>query len=333
MRLGLDCRKDFSDEVLTFGRQLGCTDVISGGSAVLSTRSIAGPPNLQESELSAMHQRVAAAGMKLHAIENLPFSWYGEIFYGGPRRDEQIAQYQETVRSTGRAGIPILGYCLMEGSSGRYSTRTKMASAIRGGAHATEYVQDQLNNPTDDARATWPTISSEIAISEKQMLENVKGFLQAVLPVAEKEGVKLALHPDDPPVPSLYGLPRLASSHAGLQRLLDLVPSDNHGLDFCQGTISEMDEDIYTAITHFGSQGKILYVHFRNVSASVPGFVETFIDEGYVDMATSMQLYDETGVDVPLIDDHVPHIPGDDDYQHRSRAFAMGYIKALLDAV
>ncbi len=129
------------------------------------------------------------------------------------------------------------------------------------------------------------------------------------------------------------GLPRLASSHAGLRRILELVPSDNHGLDFCQGTISEMDEDIYEAISYFGRQGKIFYVHFRNVSAPVPAFVETFIDEGYVDMAKAMRLYDEAGVDVPFIDDHVPHISDDDPYQHRSRAFAMGYIKALLDVV
>ena len=331
MRLGLDCRKDFSDELLTFGRQLACTDVITGGGAVVSQRTGQGPEFLQEDELASMRARIEAAGMKLHAIENLPFSWYGNIFYGGPRREKQIEHWKETLRSVGRAGIPVLGYCLMEGSSGRYSTRTDMAAPIRGGASATEYVEEQLSEATDDARATWP--DTREALSEAQMLENVEEFLKAVLPVAEAEGVKMALHPDDPPVPSLYGLPRLANSHAGLRRILELVSSAHHGLDFCQGTISEMDEDIYEAISHFGRQGKILYVHFRNVSAPVPDFVETFIDEGYVDMAKAMRLYNEAGVDVPLIDDHVPHISRDDPYQHRSRAFAMGYIKALLDAV
>ena len=331
MRLGLDCRKDLSDKLLTFGRQLACTDVISGGGAVISLRSGDGPPYLERNELSSMRERIEAAGMKLHAIENLPFSWYGDIFYAGPQRQNQIEHWKDTLRSMGRAGIPVLGYCLMEGSSGRYSTRTDMAAAIRGGASATEYTEDRLADATDDARATWP--ETREALSEERLLENVEEFLKAVLPVAEAEGVKMALHPDDPPVPSLYGLPRLASSHAGLRRILELVPSAHHGLDFCQGTISQMDEDIYEAISHFGRRGKILYVHFRNVSAPVPDFVETFIDEGYVDMAKAMRLYNEAGVDVPFIDDHVPHISEDDPYQHRSRAFAMGYIKALLDEV
>lgn len=277
-----------------------------------------------------MRERVDAAGMRLHAIENLPFHWYGDIFFGGPQQDLQIEHWKITLRSMGRVGVPVLGYCLMDGSSGRYSTRTDLAATVRGGASATQYVEARLDRATDEARDTWP--ETRKSLSEDEMLENVESFLKAVLPVAEEEGVKLALHPDDPPVSSLYGLPRLASSHAGLRRLLELVPSDHHGLDFCQGTISEMDEDIYEAISYFGARGKIFYVHFRNVSAVVPDFVETFIDDGYVDMAKAMLLYAEAGVDVPFIDDHVPHLSEDDAYQHRSRAFAMGYIKALLDA-
>ena len=221
----------------------------------------------------------------------------------------------------------------MEGSSGRYSTRTDVAGTTRGGAHATSYARGQMADATAAARSTWPDTNARAGLSEAEMLESVASFLQAVLPVAAEAGVKLALHPDDPPEPSIHGLPRLASSHAGLRRLLDLVPSDYHGLDFCQGTISEMDEDIYEAIRSFGAQGKILYVHFRNVSAPVPAFVESFIDDGYVDMAKAVRLYREAGVDVPLLDDHVPHLTHDDDHQHRSRAFAMGYIRALLDAL
>ena len=333
MRLGLDCRGLISDERLRFGRQLGATDVIAGGAAFAQRRTGSGPLHLQYEELARAREQVESAGMNLHAVENLPFSWFGDIFYGGPQRDSQIENWQHTVRSIGQAGIPVLGYCLMDGSAGRYSTRTELAAAIRGGALASRYEHELLARPAPTARSTWPDVSGRAEISEVQMLENVEVFLQAVLPVAEEEQVKLALHPDDPPVRSIHGLPRLASSHAGLHRLLELVPSDNHGLDFCQGTISEMDEDVYEAIRHFGSRGQIFYVHFRNVSAAVPDFVETFIDEGYVDMARAMRLYAETNVDVPFIEDHVPHLSEDDDNQHRSRAFAMGYIKALIDAV
>ncbi len=333
MRLGLDCRGSISDELLRFGRQLGATHAIAGGAALARARSASGPPHLEYGELARAREQVEAAGLQLHAVENLPFSWYGEVFYGGAQRDLQIQDWQDTLRHMGRAGIPVLGYCLMEGSAGRYSTRTDLEVRARGGARTSRYDRGLLKGPTAEARATWPDAGDRSGMSAAQMLENVEGFLQAVLPVAEEAGVKLALHPDDPPVPSIHGLPRLASSHADLRRLLELVPSDHHGLDFCQGSIAEMDEDVYEAIRYFGSQGKIFYVHFRNVSGPVPAFVESFIDDGYVDMARALRLYCEAGVDVPLIEDHVPHLSDDDHHQHRSRAFAMGYIKALLDSV
>ena len=333
MRLGIDCRGSISDEQLSFGRQLGATDAIAGGAAIAHDRTTSGPPHLEYEELARAREQVETSGMKLHAIENQPFSWYGDIFYGGSQRDTQIENWQQTLRNMGRAGIPVLGYSLMEGSAGRYSTRTNLQAPARGGARVSRYEHDQLTNPTAEARATWPDVSARTELSEKQMLENLERFQQAVLPVAEEENVRLALHPDDPPVPSIHGLPRLASSHAGLRRLLELVPSTHHGLDFCQGTISEMDEDVYQAISYFGSRGQIFYVHFRNVSAPVPNFVESFIDNGYVDMAKAMRLYSEAGVDVPCIEDHVPHLSVDDEGQHRSRAFAMGYIKALIDSM
>ena len=332
MRLGIDCRGALSDELLRSGRQLGATDAITGGAALARARKDAGPPYLEYDELAQARARVEAAGMKLHAIENLPFAWYGDLFYGGPQRQQQLENWQQTLRSMGRAGIPILGYCLMEGSAGRYSTRTNLEAGGRGGARVSHYDHERLDDPTTTARATWPERKNRAPLSAAQMLQNIEEFLGAVLPVAAASGVKMALHPDDPPVPSIHGLPRLASSHAGLRRLLELVPSDHHGLDFCQGTIAEMDEDVYEAIRYFGARGKIFYVHFRNVSGSVPDFSESFIDDGYVDMARAMRLYRQAGVDVPLIEDHVPHLSDDDEHQNRSRAFAIGYIKALLDS-
>ena len=145
MRLGLDCRKDFSDKLLTFGRQLACTDVISGGGAVISLRSGDGPPYLEQNELSfharahrgsrhetACHRESAVLVVRRHLLRRSTVA------------QNQIEHWKDTLRSMGRAGIPVLGYCLMEGSSGRYSTRTDMAAAIRGGASATEYTEDQI---------------------------------------------------------------------------------------------------------------------------------------------------------------------------------------------
>ena len=121
-------------------------------------------------------------------------------------------------------------------------------------------------------------------------------------------------------------------SHAALKRLTEIVPSDSNGLTFCQGTISEMPENVLDAIRYFGSRNKICNVHFRNVSGTVPSFSETFIDEGHVDMLEAMKAYKEVGYDGPIIDDHVPVMVGGGERQYHSHAFAMGYMRALVQA-
>ena len=154
-----------------------------------------------------------------------------------------------------------------------------------------------------------------------------------MVPVAEEAGVKLALHPDDPPISPFAGVAGIFRSHEALRRLTETVPSESNALTFCQGTISEMPESVIDAIRYFGSRNKIAFVHFRNVSGPVPRFTETFIDEGYVDMAEAMRAYKESGVDVAMVDDHVPDMVADADGQYRAHAHAMGYLKGLRDAV
>ena len=144
----------------------------------------------------------------------------------------------------------------------------------------------------------------------------------------------MGLHPDDPPISPIGGIARIFRSHDALKRLIDIVPSDCNGLAFCQGTISEMPGDVLDAIRYFGSRDKIRYVHFRFVSGTVPAFSETFIDAGHIDPMAAMLTYEEVGVDCPMIDDHVPRLDIDSEGQHyTSRAYAMGYMKALLDNV
>jgi mannonate dehydratase len=141
----------------------------------------------------------------------------------------------------------------------------------------------------------------------------------------------------DPPVPQLAGVPRILRNHAAYRRLTEIHPSSANAIEFCQGTFSEMEDDVYEAIRYFGSRQKILYVHFRNVSAKVPSFREEFINTGYVDMQRAMRLYREAGFEGVLIDDHCPDVAGDVEFPgnlggYRSRVFALGYIQALLDA-
>ena len=175
-------------------------------------------------------------------------------------------------------------------------------------------------------------ISAILEATEDEIWKRIKYFLERVSPIAEESGVKLACHPDDPPVPKLKGETRVLGSLEGLKKLLNIVPSPANGLNFCQGTIAEMGVDVIEAIRYFGSRKKINHVHFRNVCGSLPSFEESFIDDGDVDMLDAMRAYKEVGYIGTIMPDHTPRVEGDTSWGHRGRAFALGYIKALMKA-
>ena len=165
------------------------------------------------------------------------------------------------------------------------------------------------------------------------MGENLEYWIKIITPIAEEEGIRLGIHPCDPPVPMLGGAAMLFRSFDAYKRLIEIYPSDSNAIEFCQGTFSEMNEDIYEMIRYFGERKKILYVHFRNVSAQVPKFQEEFINTGYVDMHKAMEIYNEVGFDGVFVDDHVPVGVNDTTWGHRGRAFANGYIQATIESV
>ncbi len=315
MRLGLGSVSEVTDEILAFGAQVGATDVVVAEQAVPSEKGY-----YDYLDLLHMRTRIEDAGLKLFAIENIPPEYCDKILAGLPGRDEQIENWCRSLTNMGRAGIPVLGYHFMVLSVWRTSNTTPG----RGQARVTSFDYDLVK----DAPLT------ELGeISDDQMWDNYTYFLKAVMPVAEQAGVKMCLHPDDPPISPIAGVARIFRSHESLKRLTEIVPSDYNGLEFCQGTVSEMPEDVLDAIRYFGSRDKIFYVHFRNVSGPVPTFDETFIDEGHVDMLEAMKLYKEIGFDGPMIDDHSPMVVQDAGYGYRSRAYSLGYMRALMDAV
>ena len=315
MRLGLGSVSEVTDEILAFGAQVGATDVVVAEQAVPSEKGY-----YDYLDLLHMRTRIEDSGLKLFAIENIPPEHCDKILAGLPGRDEQIENWCRSLTNMGKAGIPVLGYHFMVLSVWRTSNTTPG----RGQARVTSFDYDLVK----DAPLT------ELGeISDDQMWDNYTYFLKAVMPVAEKAGVKMCLHPDDPPISPIAGVARIFRSHESLKRLTEIVPSDYNGLEFCQGTVSEMPEDVLEAIRYFGSRDKIFYVHFRNVSGPVPTFDETFIDEGHVDMLEAMKLYKEIGFDGPMIDDHSPMVVQDPGYGYRSRAYSLGYMRALMDAV
>ena len=174
-------------------------------------------------------------------------------------------------------------------------------------------------------------------VTEEQLWENLQYFLERVVPVAEEANVKLAMHPDDPPLSPIRGVGRIMRSIENYQRLIDLVPSPVNGIALCQGNFTLMTDDLPGVIRHFGEQDKIFFVHFRDVRGTPEKFVETFHDDGKTDMLACMRAYRDIGFEGVLRPDHVPTMEGDDNdrpgYSSIGRLFAIGYIKGLREAV
>ena len=165
--------------------------------------------------------------------------------------------------------------------------------------------------------------------TEEEVWDRITYFLERVVPVPEQAGVKLACHPDDPPVPTLRGETRVLGSMEGMKRLMEIVPSDSNGLNFCQGSVAEMGVDVIEVIRYFGSLGQIHHVHFRNVKGSVPRFEESFIDDGDVNMFEALRAYKEVGYTGTIMPDHWPRVV--DGSPLIGRAHALGYMKAMME--
>lgn len=244
---------------------------------------------------------------------------------GLPGRDEEIETAIELIHNMGAMGIPVWCYEWMPVFNWM---RTSTTAPARGGALATAFDNSLLK----DAPLTEYGV-----VTEETLWQNLKYFLDAVVPVAEKANVMLAMHPDDPPLSPIRGLGRIMRSIENYQKLLDLYPSPVNGITLCQGNFTLMTDDLPGVIRHFGKQGKIFFAHFRDVRGTPEKFVETFHDEGKTDMLACMQAYRDIGFDGVLRPDHVPTMEGDSNdnpsYSSIGRLFAIGYIKGLRQAV
>jgi mannonate dehydratase len=333
---------EMTDEILRFAAQLGVSGV------QMNTPRISGETHWVADDLKALVARAAAFGLTLEAIENVPVRFYDRAMLGLDGRDEQIARYGETIRAVGEAGIPVLGYHFMPNGV----WRTSRTAPGRGGAEVTAFNMDLVRVAEAEGRRNEAAIEGnwingrrhewedEGPFDVERMWGNYRIFMEAVLPVAREAGVRLALHPDDPPVPELGGVARLFGNVAGFQRAEAIAEStgagEAWGLDLCLGCCSEMPggaANVTAMIEHFGPRGRILYVHFRDVQGTVPAFQECFLGEGNWNPAAMMRLLARNGFDGFLLDDHVPHMDGDTEWNHRARAHAIGYMQGLINAL
>jgi mannonate dehydratase len=265
---------------------------------------------------------VQAHGMELRTV--LATSGFDEIKRGSPGRDQKIARLLNILDAMGTAEIPILAYNFKLLNSKLLRSQPTQG---RGNANYISFDYDEY--------LKQPAAAVEPPIAEQTMRDNLAYFLQAMVPVAERSGVRMALHPDDPPVPHgtppLAGAAHIASSLDQFQQIFKVVPSNANGMLFCQGCVKEMQGvDVYEAIRQMGSIDKIVMVHFRNVRGSFPKFQETFVDDGDVDMYRAMQAYRDVGFTGPFSLDHSPLFP---EAQSANQAFVIGYLRALIQAV
>jgi len=281
-----------------------------------------------------LRKNIEAEGLKLEAIENFDPAHWHDILLAGPKKKAQFENVKTIVRNVGRAGIPILGYNFsIAGVCGRMHR-----PYARGGAMSVG-MEGPLETPMPNGMA-WNMVVDEHApagnvpsATPEQLWQRLAEFLDEVIPVAEEAGVKLALHPDDPPLPFMRGQPRLVYQPQLYQRVIDLKPSRANALEFCLGSLAEMTEgDIYEAVGQYSRQQKIGYVHFRNVTGKAPFYRETFIDDGDIDMLHVLRILKKNNFDGVLIPDHTPQMSCDAPW-HAGMAFAFGYLRALLQII
>jgi mannonate dehydratase len=353
MRVGLTLAGDrLTRDGAKFARQLGVEDVVihlntygqgtpsemaawAAGAVGPFNGSVVSEPLWDYERMSGVVRMLAEEGLRVAALENFSPKFWSDILLDGPAKRGQMDGLKRLVRDAGRAGIPAIGYDFSLAGVWGWQRRP----AARGGAWTVAFDMAAFDHeaPIPDGmiwnmryREAVPG-AAPVTASHDELWQRLAWFLGELVPVAEEAGVTLAAHPDDPPADMLRGTARLVNTHAKYDRLLDLVPSPANALEFCIGSLAEMpDGDIYDTTRHYARRRALSYVHFRNVRGRVPHYVETFVDEGDVDMAEIVRILRDENYDGVLVPDHVPDLHGSLSPWHAGNAYTIGYMRALV---
>lgn len=351
MKLGLGLYKSIlSSDNFRFAKQAGAThivaqlvDYIKGENPSLTKNYLNGWGDTRNQgkiwtyeELSNLKKEIDSHGLKLEAIENFdPSHWY-DVLLDGPKKQQQLEDLKTILKNMGKAGIPIMGYYFsLAGVWG-----WKSGPHGRGNANSVVFDQTKVdvNQPIpkgmvwnmryeDEQNGVLPPVS------RAEMWQRLDYFLQAMLPIAEENGVKLVAHPDDPPLPEMRGTARLFYNTQEYEKLMTLSSSPSNGFEFCMGTIQEMQgSDVYSMLDKYSRENRIGYIHFRNVIGKVPSYREAFVDEGDIDMVKALKILKANRYDGILIPDHTPEMTTKAGW-HTGMAYALGYMKGAMQAV
>jgi len=337
-----------------FARQIGCSHVVihlvdyfkkpepatAADNQPVGSASggwgIAGDPNAlwTTDELVAIRKEIEAEGLVLEAIENFDPAHWHDVLLDGPKRDAHMENLKRIVRSVGAAGIPVMGYNFsIAGVAGRVTGPFARGSAESVGVEGVDQTPVPVGMVWNMVYDQHGPAGALAPISHDELWKRLASFLDELVPVAEEAGVTLAAHPDDPPAATVRGTPRLVYQPSMYQRLLDLKPSRSNALEFCVGTIAEMTEgDVYEATDRYSSQGKLAYVHLRNVRGKIPRYHEVFIDEGDIDVPRIMRTLKRNNYSGVLIPDHTPLVECSAPW-YAGMAYAVGYMRALIQTL
>lgn len=302
-------------------KQMGVTGVVSPSKPGMAGLSKEKPWALEA--LKAVKDVYRQYGLEWKVLEGTPPLDKTKLGIQG--RDEEIDNFITLMKNMQQVGVEIICHNWMPVISWARSDFERIG---RGGAMVTAFDVETVKDQP---------LTEYGEVTEEMMWSNMEYFLKAVIPEAEKYGIKLALHPDDPPIPKIRGIARIMRNADAFKKLIDLYPSPSNGLTLCQGTFATMGEDIPSVIRYFGERDKIFFVHFRDIRGDRWNFEETFHDEGKTDMYEAMKTYYEVGFRGPMRPDHVPTVAGDSNahpgYSELGTLFAIGYIKGLMEAV
>jgi mannonate dehydratase len=271
-----------------------------------------------KSHWKTVHKSFLDFGITPLIIEPMPNNLHDHIKVGDAKRDESIEKVIKMLSIMDSLNIRTICFNFMAHIGW---LRTNNAIKERGGALVTGFDMNEFK-------------SSDKVITEDELWNNYIYFIKAVIPYAEKYGINLALHPDDPPVSKLGNVSRIMISHENIKKAISIVKSDNLGITMCQATYLMMGENLYNVIPEM--KQKIFFIHFRNAIGNKYKFNETFHDNGEIEMGEILKLYKQCGINVPIRVDHVPTMAGENDttgYSALGRLLAIGYLKGLLEGL
>lgn len=327
MKIILGAIKEFNDDALLMARQLG-----SEGFHFNT------PPIATSDEdywtvraLRWLKEYTEKFELKLEMIENVPIRFFESIMLGSADRDEKIENYIKTVKNMGEVGISILGHHFCP----TWAWRTSINEPTRGGARVSAF-NSKLAESGVNAYAVSAQHMAKFGAdikppTQKELWENYEYFIKAVLPEAEKAGVKLIIHPSDPPIKKVAGVERIFISQEDFEKADEMTQSEAWGINFCMGTFSQLggEEAVLSMIKKFVPQGKIHMVHFRDVQGTIEDFRECFPGDGRYDPAKIMHALHVNGYKGLVLDDHVPFINNDTRWGHTARANVFGYLRGM----